>query len=489
MPHTREIFLDHASTTPVHPQVLGLMLPFFGNHYALPSSPFSAGEKPRTALAEARSRVASLIGAQASEIIFTASGTEANNLAIMGTAAAAREARRHVIVSAIEHASVLNTALHLKDTGFQATVLPVVAGGLVDPAMVEGSIRDDTALVSVMHAGNETGVIQAVEAIGRIARERGVIFHCDCVQSAGRIPVDVNAMNVDLLCLSSHKIYGPKGAGALYVREGTPVSPVLFGSPKERGLRPGALNMPAVVGFGKACEAALVDLESHASHVAGLRDLLEQEMTARIPGLIVNGSAVPRVPHLSSISFEGVLADSLAAWLDLEGITVSPRASLFSRRPSHALAALDLPAGLAFGTVRFSPGWENTADEMRQAAEAVGHAVTRIREFALLVQDDTVCIITIASRNHVRRSLKAMDAAGIPCAVTSRPIELDHLSGPRTALAVPCPKQDEAARILRVHKIGVTGMNRLKGMCRQRGAEEVRFWNKAADIKRDNRRN
>jgi len=480
MSHTHDIFLDHAATTPVHPQVLGLMLPFFGNHFATPSSPFTAGEKPREALADARARVAALIGARPHEIVFTASGTEANNLALLGIALACRG---HVVVGPMEHASVMNAASYLAELGCEVTVVPAHAGGMVDPAEIEDAVRKDTALISVMHASNETGAIQPVNEVGRIARARGVPFHCDCVQSAGRMPVDVDAMNADLASLSSHKLYGPKGAGALYVREGTKIAPVLFGSFRENGLRPGHLNMPSIVGFGRACEEAREGLERNASVVQGLRDRLEQGIQGRIPGVTVNDVDCPRVPHIASISFDGVPCDALAAWLDLDDITVSPRASLFSQRQSHALEALGLPAGLAFGTVRFSPGWENTEEEILRALGAVEQAVTRIRQFSRRIGDDMTCIVTFASKNHIRRSLGYLEEAGIPCAVTARPLELGHLGGPRIALAVPCPRQDEAVKTLESHRIKASGMHRLRGLCRQRSEQETRFCEKVASVK------
>lgn len=484
MSHSQELFLDHAATTPVHPQVLGLMLPFFGNHFAPPSSPFTAGEKPRAALAEARNRVASLIGARPAEVVFTSSGTEANNLAMLGITQARNG---HIIVSAVEHASVRNTAKHLGDTGLRVSMLPVDANGLVEPAAVEEAIREDTLLISVMHVSNETGVIQPVRDIGRIARDRGIPFHCDCVQSAGKIPVDAEAMNADLLSISSHKLYGPKGAGALYVREGTRISPVLFGSFKEGGLRPGTLNIPCIVGFGRACEEALSGMEANAALMKDLRDRLEQEIRTRVPEVTVNGSEAERAPHIASISFEGVPSDALAAWLDLSGITVSPRASLFSRRPSQVLEALGIPPGLAFGTVRFSPGWENTIDEVLRAADAVEQAATRLREFSRIVRDDTTCIMSFTSKDHVRRAMVHLREAALPCAVTARPIELAHLGGPRIALAVSCSRQDEAERILAAHRITAAGTNRLRGMCMTRSPEEARFWEKVAQIKGESR--
>jgi cysteine desulfurase len=458
MAHDHGIFLDHAASTPVHPQVLGLMLPFFGNHFAPPSSPFSVGGKPRSALEQARQCVAALIGADPSEIVFTATGTEANNLALLGVG---QGRRGHAVVSAVEHASVLRAMEHLRAAGTELTVLGAGPGGVVDPAEVRAALRDDTVMISVMHACNETGVIQPVAEIGRMARERGITFHCDCVASAGKIPVDAATLHADLLSISSHKLYGPKGAGALYVRSGTRISPILFGSAQEKGLRPGALNMPAIVGFGRACEEARCALASNADHTRGLRDLLEREISSRIPGVTVNGAGCTRVPHISSISFAGIRAESLAAWLDLHDITVSGRASHLSSADPRRLEALGIAQDLAPGTVRFSPGWENTEDEMREVAHAVEKAVSGLREFALQVRDAPVCILALPSRNHVERSCAYLSAEGIPCAVTARPAEISHLPGPGSAIAVPCACQQDAERILGSHRISAAGRHRL----------------------------
>lgn len=484
MAHDHSIFLDHAATTPVHPQVLGLMLPFFGNHFAAPASPFTAGDTPRAALEQARGRVARLIGAQPSEIVFTASGTEANNLALLGRVGAMRG---HVIVSAVEHPSVLHAAHHLRGQGIPLTVLPVDADGLVSPASVQGAIRDDTVLISLQHASQETGVIQPACEIGRMARARGIAFHCDCIQSAGRIAVDVNTLHADLLAVSSHKLYGPKGAGALYVRQGTAISPILFGSSRENSLRPGTLDIPAVVGFGRACEEALAGLEKNAAHVKTLRDRLDQLIAGRLPGVTVNGSAVERLPHVSSISFEGVQADSLAAWLDLRGITASPRASIFSKSSSPALSAMHIRPDLAFGTVRFSPGWENTASEIELVAEAVVDAVAALRDFARHVEKGPVCIATLLSKDHVERSLGYLRENGIPCAVTARPAELAHLPGPSIALAVPCQSRTDMERILHAHRIAVSGTHDIRGLCRVHAEQEQGFWDGVDEIggKRD----
>ena len=485
MSHTHTIFLDHASTTPVHPEVLGLMLPFFGNHFATPSNPFGFGDTPRKALEEARSRVGRLIGSQGHEIVFTSSGTEANNLAVLGTARAHGGKKRHIVTSSIEHASVLHAVHHLRDTGFEVTELGVNAQGLVDPAAVRSAIRDDTFLVTIMHASNETGAVEPIEEIGLIAREHGVIFHCDCVQSAGKVSIDVNAIHADLLSISSHKLYGPKGVGALYVRDSTVISPILFGSGQERGLRPGTVNVPCIVGFGLACEKARDTLKENARSVALLRDRLEQGLMDRIPGIRINGHDAPRLPHISSISFEGIQADSLAAWLDLLDIAVSPRASLFSKRTSQTLSALHIPPELAFGTVRFSPGRENTAPEIDKTVEAVRRAVTGLRDFAHLVEGQEACVLTFSDRKDVAAAFRVLQGGDIPSIVMPLPVELKHLAGPRITLAVPCMRQDEAGSLLGSQGISITGMHPVKGLCRERSDQEKRFWDKVSAVKKD----
>jgi len=485
MSHTHDIFLDHAATTPLHPEALGLMLPYFGNHYGTPSMPHTFGNTPRAALEKAREKVSGLINASPGEIIFTSSGTEANNMAVLGCAYA-RGKPGHIITSAIEHASVLGPVEHLTLLGFEVTRLAPDASGVISPTQLEEAIQDDTFLISILHAGNETGVMEPVDAIGRIARDRKIVFHCDCVQSAGRVPVDVRTLHADLLSISSHKLYGPKGVGALYVRKGTTISPILFGSGQEMGLRPGALNIPCIAAFGVACERARLDMEKNSLYVSQLRDTLEETLVRAVNGIRINGSGTPRTPHISSISFESVQADALAACLDLAGITVSARASFFSKRSSQTLGALGIPADLTFGTLRFSPGWENSLDDIHTVARAVDSAVSRLRGFARAAGEEPVCIVTFTSKNHVERSMQYLDEAGIPCTATVRPLELDRLSGPRTALAIPCSRQDETGRILGSHNISVTGMNRIDDLCRLNSHKAQRFWDKVADIKKGN---
>jgi cysteine desulfurase len=459
------------------------MLPYFGNHFGTPSMPFGFGDKPRAALEMARSRVARLIGASEHEIVFTSSGTEANNLAILGFASA-RKGKGHIITSTIEHVSVLNTVRHLKETGFEVTELGVDEHGIIDPATVESAIRDDTFLISIMHACNETGAIQDIEAIGRIAHGRGVALHCDFIQCAGKIPINVHMMYVTMLSISSHKLYGPKGAGALYVKEGTAISPVFFGSDRENALRPGAVNVPCIIGFGLACEKALLDMEQNSRYSANLRDTLEQTLTDQVPDIKINGIGVPRLPHISSISFAGIQADALAAWLDLYGITASARAFFFSKRPSNILTALHIPPELAFGTLRFSPGWENSEADILKAVEAIAHAVSGMRGLALHLEGDEACIVTFAARKHLLPALHFMEKQGMPCAVSMRPVELAHIEGPEAVIAIPCSRGDETGRLLGSKGIGITGMHRIKGLCRSGNEKETRFWEKVLQIKK-----
>jgi cysteine desulfurase len=482
MAHTHTIFLDHVATTPVHPDVLGLILPFFGNHFGIPGSPSRFSDRPGEAVAEARSRTARLIGARPNEIVFTSSGTEAANMAVLGAARAKKAG--HIITSVTEHACVLNACRHLEDEGFRVTCLPVSPSGLVDPASVEGAISEDTVLISIMLVNNETGAIQAVREIGQIAQKRHVLFHSDAAQAAGRIAVDVNELGTDLLSFSSHKLYGPKGAGALYVRSGTRLAPLLFGTDQENGLRSGTLNVPGIVGFGKACEIAGTDLDKNTRRTGALRDSLEEALLEKIPDARINGSGFSRAPHILSISFPGIQADALAAWLDLEGIVASAGASLFTRHPSHVLVAMGIPADLEYGTICFSTGWENTEAEILMAADATANIVMALREFTRQAGNDGVCIMTFSQRDDAASAARTLQKEGIPFAVTVRPVELDHLMGTRTAVAVDCQHREKAGSQLGREDIPITGMYHLRDLCSLKSRKEAEFWEKVARIKK-----
>jgi hypothetical protein len=250
-------------------------------------------------------------------------------------------------------------------------------------------------------------------------------------------------------------------------------------------LRPGTINVPGIIGFGLACEKALLDMEKNARHIAYLRDILEQTLTDQVQDMKINGTGTPRLPHISSISFAGIQADALAAWLDLYGITVSVRAFFFSKRPSQALSSLHIPPALAFGTIRFSPGWENSEDEIHRAVEATVHAVNGMRGLAPHVEGDESCIVTFAAKKHVLPALNLMEKQGIPCAVSVRPVEFAHFTGPQAAIAIPCSRGDETGRLLESKGIGITGMHRIKGLCRYGNEKETRFWETVSQIKKN----
>ena len=375
------IYLDHSATTPVHPEVLGAMMSFFANHFGNPSSSHRPGRFAREAVEGARDRVAGLIKASPDEIVFTGGGTEADNLAILGAAFAEKGGRNHLIASAIEHPAVGNAVRHLEGCGFSATLLPVDGQGRVDPDDLRKAVTEKTLLVSVMHANNEIGTIQPLPEIAAITRTRGILLHTDAVQSVGKIPVSVEDLGVDLLSLAGHKIYGPKGTGALYVRKGTALAPITFGGHQEGNLRNGTENVPGVVGLGKACEIAARDLDAQAVHLRGLRELLEAEIRAGIPDVQVNGHPMERLPHLLSVSFDGISGEALLRELDLRGIYVSAGSACAagSIRISPVLAALGMEEAWAVGTLRFSMGRDNTPEEICRAAGILKKLVNRHR--------------------------------------------------------------------------------------------------------------
>ena len=375
------VYLDHSATTPVHPEVLGAMMTYFAHHFGNASSIHREGRLARQAIEEARAQVAALIGADAAEIVFTGGGTEADNLAILGAAFAEERGRNHLITSAIEHHAVENACRHLRKRGFEVTVLPVDGQGRVSPEAVGKAVTDKTLLISIMHANNEIGTVEPLREIGVIARAKGILLHSDAVQSAGKIPVFVDELGVDLLSLAGHKIYGPKGTGALYVRRGTALQPITFGGHQEWGLRNGTENVPGVVGLGKACQIAARDLNTQRVHLEGLRDLLAARIREEIPDAHVNGHPTERLPHLLSVSFYGVSGEMLVRELDLRGVAVSAGSACTagSTNISPVLAALGMEEALAVGTLRFSMGRGNTPDEILRTAALLGKLVRRHR--------------------------------------------------------------------------------------------------------------
>lgn len=360
------IYLDHSATTPVHPEVLGAMMSFFANHFGNPSSIHRAGRLAREALDQARACIASLIGADPSEIVMTSGGTEADNLAILGAAFGEKQGRNHIITSAIEHPAVLSACRHLEERGFDVTYLPVDGHGRVDPGELSRAVTKKTFLVSIMHANNEIGTIQPLAQLSAIARMRGLLFHTDAVQSVGKIPVAVDELGVDLLSIAGHKIYGPKGTGALFVRKGTALSATTFGGGQEGSLRHGTENVPGIVGLGMACHIAARDLDSQEVRLRTLRDLLETMIRGEIEGVRVNGHPSERLPHLLSLSFAGTSGEALVRLLDLRGIAASAGSACTAGalHASPVLAALGLAGDQAAGTVRFSLGRDNTEEEI-----------------------------------------------------------------------------------------------------------------------------
>jgi cysteine desulfurase len=477
-----KIYLDHAATTPVHPDALAAMLPCFGYHYGNPGSLYSLGKKAGNLIDEARSRTASLIGACPEDIIFTSGGTEADNLAIKGAALASWKKGGHIITCASEHHAVLNTCEWLEDKGFAVTYLPVDSYGILNPDDVKKAITKDTILISVMHANNETGTVQPVEDIGKIAGENGILFHSDAVQSAGKIPIDVASMNVDLLSISSHKIYGPKGAGALYVKNKAVLSPLFSGGGQENGLRSGTENVTGIVGFGRACEIALGNLSHNILHVKSLRDCLEQLLLEKIPDARINGHPTERLPHILSVSFEGIEAASIIAALDASGICASAGAACTSGyvKPSHVLAAMQVPPGMLYGTIRLSPGWENTEDQMLEVSDAIHKAVSEFREFAARRYSETTYLL-FSDEKKARRAKLAINKAGIDCIFASVPPQFRRLSASNTSAAIPSEKKAASLKTLSGISLEPLAVYDIKGVgihtrSSQLSKKEHSFW-------------
>jgi cysteine desulfurase len=375
------VYLDHNATTPVDRTVLDAMLPYFAENYGNASSIHSAGQQARGAVDRARESIAALIGAKPAEIVFTSGGTEADNLAVFGCVAASSAPRKHLITTAIEHHAVLNACQALEKQGVEVTYVAVGLGGVVDSEDIRRALRPETILISAMHANNELGAVQPVEEIGRIAAEADVCFHCDAVQSAAKLPVDVKRGGVDLLSLSAHKIYGPKGVGALYVRAGTPLEPQFYGGHHERDRRPGTENVAGIVGFGKAAELARQRLAEDASRIGALRDRLEKMILDRVPGARVNGDAARRVPNTTNLSIPGAGGEALLIALDLQGVACSTGAACSSGavEPSHVLLAIGLSQDDARSSLRFSLGRLTTAEEIDYVASVIPGVVNRLR--------------------------------------------------------------------------------------------------------------
>jgi cysteine desulfurase len=382
----RRIYLDHAATTPTRPEVLKTMLPYFTDAFGNPSSIHSYGQQAKAATEEARTRVAELIGTRGEEIVFTSGGTEANNLALKGVASTNEGKGNHIITTCIEHHAVLEVCKFLERRGFKISYLPVDEYGLVDPRDVKKAITNKTILISVMHANNEVGTVEPVEAIGKIAREAGVYFHSDAVQTVGHIPVNVDELNVDLLSISAHKFYGPKGVGALYVRKGTKLISLMHGGEQEKRRRAGTENVPGIVGLGKALELAGQEMGNEAERLAHLRDKLINSLEEKIDGICLNGHPTRRLPNNVNVSVDFVEGESMLLNLDLNGICASTGSacSSASLEPSHVLLALGLSPERAHGSLRFSLGRENTEADVERLLEVLPRIVARLRAMSPL---------------------------------------------------------------------------------------------------------
>lgn len=381
------VYLDYNATTPVEPEVLDAMLPYFSGEFGNASSIHTFGQKARAAVETAREQVAALIGGRAQEIFFTSGGTESDNHAILGIAgpfAKGSQFRPHVITSFVEHEAVLNACQALEKQGVDVTYLHVDQDGLIDLEDLRGAIRKETALITIMHANNELGTVQPLEEIGRIAKEADVYFHTDAVQSAGKIPIDVNQFQLDLLSLSGHKIYAPKGIGALYVRGGTRLKQFLYGGHHQRGLRPGTENVAGIVGLGKAAEIARQTLDHDAKRLSGLRDQLERGLLHRVPHSRINAARAPRTPNTANLVFPGVEGEALLIALDLKGVACSTGAACSSGavEPSHVLTAIGLPAEDARASLRFSLGRHTTQADIDFALQVVPAAVAQLRQLS-----------------------------------------------------------------------------------------------------------
>ncbi len=378
--------MDHAGTTPTHPDVVQEMIPYFTEKFGNASTLYSIGREAREALETSRERISNLIKAKREEIYFTSGGTESDNWAIKGLAFSSKNKGKHIITSSIEHHAVLDPCEYLKKSGFDVTFLEVDKYGLVDPKKLEDAIRKDTILVSIMHANNEIGTIEPIEELARITKDNGVYFHTDAVQTVGKIEVNIEKLDVDMLSLSSHKIYGPKGVGALYIRKGTKIDPQMHGGGQERGMRSGTENIAGIVGLGKACEIAQKNLKNEEKRLTNLRDNLISSIFDRIDKVILNGHPKQRLPHNLNVSIEYIEGESLILRLDEEGISASTGSACSSRslEPSHVLLAIGLTPVQAHGSLRLTLGMDNKKEDVDYVLDRLPKIVGELREISPL---------------------------------------------------------------------------------------------------------
>ncbi len=381
----RRVYLDHSSTTPVRAEVLSVMLPYFAQAFGNASSIHRWGKEARVGVETAREKVAYLLGAEPSEIVFTSGGTEADNLALRSTVRLLRSKGNHIITTQVEHHAVLHTCQTLEKEGLEVTYLPVDRYGMVAVESVREAIRPGTILISVMHGQNEVGTIQPIEEIGELAKEKGILFHTDAVQSAGKVPLKVRDLNVDFLTLSSHKIYGPKGIGALYVRKGVKIAPQIIGGAHERGRRAGTENVPGIVGFGEACYLAERELPAESLRLTTLRDRLIKGIMDSIPDTVLNGHPTRRLPHNVNVSVKYVEGESILLNLDLMGIGASSGSACTSGslEPSHVLLAMGLSHEVAHGSLRMTLGRMSNEEDIDYVIETLPPIVKRLREMSV----------------------------------------------------------------------------------------------------------
>jgi cysteine desulfurase len=372
----KPIYLDYNATTPIHPEAADAMMPYLRHEFGNPSNSYRYGTQARKAVESARSRVAGLLGCQVEEVVFTSGGSESNNLAIKGFTLAHRRRGNHIITSQIEHPAVLEVCRYLESLGFRTTYLPVDSSAMVSPDDVERAIRPETILITIMLANNEVGTIEPLSRIAALARAKGVIVHTDAAQAVGKIPVSVQELGVDMLSIAGHKLYAPKGVGALYVRQGIELESLIHGAAQERGRRAGTENVLEIVGLGKACEIATRDCEDNCRHLARMRDRLQQGIASRVPSSHVNGHHEQRLPNTLSVSFPGRRAQEILA--ALPDVACSAGAACHSDRVaiSHVLEAMKLPEEFALGTIRLSTGRMTTEEEIDSAVDAIAKAVS-----------------------------------------------------------------------------------------------------------------
>lgn len=385
----KQVYLDYSATTPVKKEVLDEMLPYFTEHYGNPSSLYDIAADSKMALATARKRVADLIHAEPDEVYFTSCGSESDNWALFGVTDAQKNKGNHVIMSLVEHHAVLHTGNFMAKRGIDITCLPVDHNGLVNPQDLEKAITDQTVLVSIMYVNNEVGTVERIQELAEIAHKHGVTFHTDAVQALGNVSCDVKELGVDLMSLSAHKIYGPKGVGALYIKKGTRISNFMHGGAQERNHRAGTENVAGIVGFGKAAQLAMEHFDQHVQHIRGLRDHLIHRITTEIPNTFVNGTMERRHPGNANITFEYIEGESILLMLNEKGIYVSTGSacSSASLSPSHVLSALDIPVEMIHGTIRFTTGDFTTKEDIDYTVDVLKEIVSQLRAISSVSEE------------------------------------------------------------------------------------------------------